>query len=372
MHRNFLLYALFIALSGSVWADDAVEAASAGGIVFEKTKEIIMQDETLTIKKSSGKNFNEASFSIHVDFHFKNISDHNITRKIAFAFPPVICNDSINTMWGGLEQISNGEVTNRGLRDFTVTVDSKPITYTKKMEAHLGQKNITDLLVKLNIPLNPCLIKIGTDNKPNAAYYDHLQKHHLLTEENFPAWQEHIYFEWTQNFPAGKVVHIQHHYTPVIGQKVPSVYSVNDLNDWYKLENPPLKPLWNYSPQRLAESHPTIVNKDKSIYPDEHIDRFCLVPMWIRYRLTTGAYWKEGIGMFKLIITDDSGAPFAVNQFGKNAAIKTSINKNSMTFITKKFIPKEDLLILFLSLPQSNEDLKVCGFKIDKDRGNAG
>src|SRR5438552_2056559 len=98
----FLTLIVLSALLSPAFADDAVEAIAPGNITFEKTPYLIMQDETLTINKLS-KDFYGSDFSVDVDFHFMNISDQNITRKIAFALPPVICNESSHSMWQGLD-----------------------------------------------------------------------------------------------------------------------------------------------------------------------------------------------------------------------------------------------------------------------------
>ncbi|MHB1947786.1 MAG: DUF4424 family protein [Gammaproteobacteria bacterium] len=350
MYKLGLLFLLLISSIFPAWADDTVEAAATGNIIFEKTPELIMQDELLTISKSASKNINEEKFSIDVDFHFKNISDHDVTRKIAFVLPSVRCQMDENTLWRGLDSDGNG------LKDFTTTVNNKSQSFTTRTEAVLGQRNITDLLTKLQIPLNPCKIQTTDNNQPDPRYSLNLKKYHLLTETNEAAWSENIYFEWTQTFPAGKVINIHHHYTPVIGESVPSPRTLDDLNDYFIKNTPPLKPVWNRNPITLIHTNPsmTIANNNQK--------RLCVMPKWVKYHLTTGANWNGGIGVFKLIIKDDTRAPFAVNEFYKNNnGMQTSINENAMTFTIKNFIPTQDLFVLFLSIPKSPAELQACG-----------
>lgn len=360
MRQACLVFAFLILCTNSILADDAVEAASAGGIVLEKSPQLIMQDETLIIEKSGGKNYLESQYRIDVDFHIKNISDHDVTKKIVFVFPPVQCQFDAPTSWRGLEPGTNGMPNEVGLKDFTATVDGKPITPTERIIAMSDQTPITDLLIKHNIPLNPCQLRIESDNKPDFKYRTDLQKYHLLTNNNYPAWTENIYFEWPQVFPAGKTIHIHHHYTPVVGAIVPSPNSVTELNRWFTQEHPPLIPLWNRQPGSLSTTNPSIVSKN-TMQSDKNM-RFCLAPNWVRYHLTTGANWRNGIGVFKLIVKDNTGAPFAINQFFNNDNnVQQLIGINEMTFTTKNFIPNQDLLILFLSIPKTNEDLSACG-----------
>src|SRR4029079_5981496 len=108
---------LIVLLLPISWADDAVEALAPTTMMFEKSKDIQMVDETLTITHNS-KSFNDQDFSVDVDFHFKNTSAQDITRKMAFALPPVRCNMEVNAMWEGLDGKDPYE---KGLKDFTVT-----------------------------------------------------------------------------------------------------------------------------------------------------------------------------------------------------------------------------------------------------------
>jgi hypothetical protein len=362
MKISHLLFLLLVAFAPIAWADDAVEAAVTGDLVFEKAPEISMVDETLTISKSAGTSFSDSTYSIDVDFHFKNTSDHDVVRKIAFVLPPVQCQMDINSMWTGLENSknSNGD-QNKGLKDFSGTVDGKPLVFTKRTEAMMGGHRMTDLLNKLNVPLNPCQIPVMADGTLNPKYSAALQKYHLIVPDtNTAAWTENIYFEWVQTFPAGTVVHIHHHYTPVIGESVPSPRAVSELNDWFTKNNPPLYPIWNGNPATLAINHPSLVSKNTELSGNE--PRICVMPSWVRYHLSTGAYWQGGIGIFKLIINDNSGAPFAVNQFYQQGSpVQTSMTKNSMAFTTQHFVPSQDLLVLFLSLPQTEQDRQACG-----------
>lgn len=359
-----ILLALFIILSmiSCAWADDAVEAPVIGNIVFEKAPELLMQDETLTISKSAGKKLGEESYTIDVDFHIKNTSSHDVTRKIAFVLPPIQCRMDANSTWQGVDSTDAYDMQKHILKDFTTTINGTFQAYTTRTEAMLNQKNITDLLSKLNIPLNPCKI-LTVDGNVDPKYKNDLVKHHLLTESNEAAWSENVYFEWTQNFPAGQVINIHHHYTPTTGGAVLNPRTVQEINDEFTRHVPPLKPIWNHNPESLSQSNPAIMVTDSTLDVGKKQTRFCVMPIWIQYHLTTGAIWNKGIGIFKLIISDDSNAPFAVNQFYKNENAKVVINGNSVTFTIENFIPTQNLLVQFLSLPQSAEDFQACGIK---------
>lgn len=352
MQKTLILIIVFFAVSAA-YADDAVEAVAPGDIVFEKTPNILMLDETLTITKLSNK-FSANDFYIDVNFHFKNISNKDITRKIAFALPPVICNDESHSMWEGMDSPDN--VYEKGLKDYAVFVNGNKITYTQRALANIGQKNITSLLSRLHLPLNPCQIKLTKEGKLDPKYADVLTNNHLITADNMPIWSENIYFEWMQTFPAGKIIEISHRYTPVIGTTVPAPQTINNLNRYFIDRTPRLSPLWNRDPISLVQTNPDLV------YKTTNEPRLCLVPSWVLYRLTTGAYWNSGIGKFKLIVIDKAGAPFAVNKFyGATDKVQTITTNDQMSFTINHFIPKQDLLILFLALPKTNEDLKMCG-----------
>jgi len=357
--RNRLAFLILLSTTfiTSSWADDSVDAALAGGIVLSKSPEIAMQDETLTITKFPSKDINQGKFGIDVDFHFKNTSKQDLVRKIAFVLPPVDCHIDTVTMWRGLEN-TDSEMNNNGLKDFTVTVNDQTQHYTVRREAMMGNRNITDLLTTLKIPLNPCQIKIETDNYPDKKYRNALQQNHLLDSTNSPAWSEHIYFEWLQKFPSNKIVHIQHHYTPVNGQSVTVPYTISDLTQRYSSQSSAQHLMWLRDPSTLTTTNPMIVNHNS----DDHQIRFCLSPMWLDYQLTTGANWQKGIGLFKLIIKDENGATFAVNKFYKDTdQVQKTIQDNTMIFIARNFIPQKNLFVMFLALPQTRQDLQICG-----------
>lgn len=41
--------------------------------------------------------------------------------------------------------------------------------------------------------------------------------------------------------------------------------------------------------------------------------------------------------------------------------VETKLTKYQMVFTLNHFVPTQDLLILFLALPQTKEELKSCG-----------
>lgn len=355
MNKSNLKYLLLLLFVSPTWADDSIEASSTGNIVFEKVPQLIMEDETLTINKSKGEGLGTAQFSIDVDFHFKNTSSEDITRKIAFVLPPILCREDMRSSWTGLDADNPNQPSKHELKDFTVVVNGESKSFTKRTEALIDKRNITELLNKHNIPLNPCKIQVTAEGKPDPRYSKELEKNHLLTSANEPEWSEHIYFEWTQTFPAGKTINIHHHYSTPSGGSVVAPRSLKELNETLTQNNSSQQPIWNKSPDTLATTHPSLVKTDGTS------KRFCVMPEWVRYQLTTGANWNGGIRNFKLIIKDDADAPFAINKFYKDKNAQVSIDKNTMTFTMKDFVPTENLHIQFLSLPQTENELQSCG-----------
>lgn len=367
MRKQLFFWMVLSILMCPAFADDAVEAVAPGDIVFEKTPNIIMQDETLTITKLS-KDFQGRDFSIDVVFHFKNISNQDMTRNVAFALPPVICNDESHSTWEGLNNGNANDANQKGLKDFTAFANKEKINYTLRFTAELEKHNITTLLEELHIPLNPCQIKLTKEGKLDPQYAKALTDNHLITTNNLPAWSENIYFEWKQVFPAGKVIEITHHYTPVIGTSVPSPLSEKEINRYYTDSTQSYTPLWNRDPSTLVKSNPELIYKTPITYVNPPADiegpRYCVIPSWVLYRLTTGAYWNGGIGTFHLLINDQAQGPFAVNKFYSSTdTVQTKIANDQMSFTLDHFTPTQDLMVLFLSLPQSKDDLKLCGIK---------
>lgn len=364
--RNHILTLMFLfVFSTPLFADDAVVAVAPGDITFEKNPSIIMQDETLTITKLS-QTFLGGDFNIDVDFHFFNTSKQDITRKIVFALPPVSCTEENHSMWEGFDSGSPDEAYLKGLKDLAIFVDGKKVSITQRVVATLGQSNITELLNRLHLPLNPCKIRLTKDGKLDPRYASVLTSNHLLTADNSAAWSENIYFEWTQVFPAGKVIDIYHHYTPVVGSMVPSPQTIADINRLFKDRTPPYTPMWNRDPAGLIQANPELIYHAPGglSNPQSNTEgpRLCVIQSWVLYRLTTGAYWNGGIGVFNLVINDQAGAPFAVNQFYRPTDnVQTKTSKYQASYKINHFVPTQDLLVLFLSLPQTGADFKSCG-----------
>lgn len=337
-----------LAVSGVLYADDAVEAVATQDLTFEKPDNLIMKTEKLTIS-NLGKGFYDRKFLVDVDFNFINTSNQAITRKIAFILPPVQCKAELNSMWNGLE---SEDQHNTALNDFTLTVDGKPTAFTQRTEAKLNNQNITALLKELNIPLNPCLIKFADDGYPDKQYRDVLIKHHLLDQNHFPLWVENIYFEWTQTFPANQLVNIHHQYTPVAGSSVPSSYTKEMLTQWVAYPDKSAKLIWSKNLEALADA------KSKSSEM-----RYCVVPSWVAYHLSTVALWKGGVGRFELIIKDTSGGIFAVNNFAEqrdDQLIRKQLKPDETSFTIDNLTSAKDVKVLFLAVPQTAEDGQYC------------
>lgn len=355
MLKTLGLFIIGSLITSTVLADDAIEASPTSNIQFEKTNDLIMQDETLIITRLASKSLSDTKVNIDVDFHFKNISQTDITRKIAFVLPPIFCREDKRSSWSGMGE-KNETSSALSFQDFTTTVDENTQTYTTREEVFLENKNITDLLKKLNIPLNPCKIPFDSDGKPKGKYFSILQQNHLLTEANEPAWSENIYFEWTQTFPANKTIYVKHHYTTSTGGSVLSPRTLDDIENIFTQHTPAYTPIWNQNIETLKDSNASIVKTT------DNIPHYCVMPIWVDYNLLTGAEWKNGIGEFTLRIKDDNSLPLAVNQFYKNSdQVQTSKDSNSINFTIKSFIPSENIFIQYLSMPQTSEEMQSCG-----------
>lgn len=362
MRTTLILATLLSFFSLISYADDAVEAVAPGEITFEKSPDLLMLDETLTITKLN-KTFLEQDFKVDVDFHFKNTSNKDIKRKVVFVLPPVMCTEENHSMWRGWNPTDPYAEHEKGLKDFVLTVDGKKVNYTLRVTAKMGAKDITAELLALHLPLNPCMIHFTKEGHLDPKVASVLASHHWLSADESAGWAEHILFEWTQVFPAGKTIAVSHHYTPVAGSMVPSTQTLSDINRYFTDSTPPYKPIWSRSPITLEQTNPSDVYKpavNASASPEPI--KFCVLPSWILYRLTTGANWNGGIGHFRLNVIDQAGAPFAINTFySPTDVVETTKSPTQMSFAIQHFVPQHDLKVQYLSLPQTKEDLKTCG-----------
>jgi hypothetical protein len=109
-----------------------------------------------------------------------------------------------------------------------------------------------------------------------------------LFDESFPEWTVILTHHWQQTFPARRILHVRHEYSPVVGERItdladltsqkPETHHLSNFAQW--CIDPPLRKT-------------LIAAMRKESYGGVQ---------WVDYILTTANTWKKPIKQFELIV----------------------------------------------------------------------
>lgn len=209
---------------------------------------------------------------VTVDYDFLNETDRDITSEVAFPIPPYSCGD--------VEDCPLDE-----LNDFRVSVDGQNILPLSDVKA--------------------------------------MSKQHVKT------------YHWSQTFPANKIIHVSHVYSPITG------YEPVQLKNFPKrfpnaCIDPPLQRKLN------AETKAYLEGQKKPTFSDYYSTR------WVDYILITANNWKMPIKDFELVVEKPApreGVMWSTS-FCWNGQV-TRIDPNHFSAHVKDFVPTKNLTIFF-------------------------
>lgn len=335
------------------WANDTTGSVAAGGIQFAKTSAIKMQSEVLSI----------SSEQVKVDYVFKNLTDKDVTTTVIFPLPASTTNgidaaddpwdDEVEALDVDTDKTKTAQEKIMPLQEFTVIVNGQPVKHQVKIQAQLNGKDITAILKKAGIPLNPDIAgqdDIGEDNLdmddgllPVAQYHRWLKKAKqlgFLDKQGNPLWKKQIFYYWTQTFPAHQTVAITHEYKPVSGFTPGTPTSCVSLLQ--KEAHPP---------EEICLS--SGIDNGDHIYTNgvefnEWSAKNGGVTEEVQYILTTGANWAGPIENFTLILRYPANAMAVYVPFYGSTPAKLTKTPGLTQIALKHFTPKQDLRILFI------------------------
>lgn len=343
MMRLPLCAALLTAAAFPALANDGWGGISATGLVFGQTEDIAMMDEDLYIGIDD----------IRVSYVFKNTSDKDVTGEVIFPLPP------INIAATTYSEFSLPEDRNAAdLVGFTATLDgvAQPVTIDRiaVMEplwdeaAPLAQvydspgTDVTARLEGLGLPLSvdTTVISDAILALPEA------EQQKLVAEglveimeasgdqpaEALALWSVILRYHWTQTFPAGAEVAIQHAYA---NRSPGGLFSWADPPDEYRQPEVDRYCIDAGTSKAMAE---------RLIWGEGEEQQTMGVAHNIAYVLRTANSWAGPIGHFKLTI--DKGAAENIVSLCAEGLEKTS----PTTFVMEKtdFTPDRDLEILIV------------------------
>lgn len=275
-----MLAALVAYLTEAI-ADDSSATLGAGGLELTKAADIRMAAEDLYLSPNAVK----------LRYEFTNDGPKDVDTVVAFPLPDI---DTSELYLESIGTVSNDPIN---FVDFRVMADGQSIPVQVEQRAFLGNRDVTDIVKSVGLPINVILANDTPLDKLAPAKKRILERAGLAeaegSDQERPKWVVRTKFYWTQHFPAGKTIIIEHSYKPVTGQ---TFFTPSDLDpkaksdrNWqqnYCMDGPTLAAIR----QRMAQ-HKAAGQNDGTlnIYSTDFI-------------LTTANNWKGGIGRFHLTI----------------------------------------------------------------------
>ena len=368
--REFLLLYIALPFSGTHANDSAVTFRNSA-LVYQPNEDVEMEKEDLTISEDK----------VRVEYTFFNHGPKT-TLDVAFplpasptfepvdgSFPDAPFWDPIFETYNHLDTISGlkspdtpwfspfiftDQPKHRPFANFQRTEDNKKLPYNWKIIAlDTNGKDVTESLKRYKMPLsanylNGVMDQGGLDLHPEfikPLKTLGLLDHNTKTSRYTAKFQTQVIFYWTSVFPARKIKHTTHTYTPQHGNRFFSLNSDGTipsvpLEEFREpIHNEFIKMFFKEAPKRKRIQK--WINEAKQQKPQSF---YSLTYNRIRYVLTTGKNWKNGrIKNFTLNIPIPKHTEvFVMGIQGLKKVGKT------LTVSLKNFVPQEELNIFYI------------------------
>ena len=249
-------------------------------------------------------------------YRFLNTSNRDITVHVAFPLP-----DLKASLMDDAVMIPTDDPVN--FVGFATTADGQPVRANVEQKAYVNDRDETQALTRLRIPLSPFAAQDVISKLP-AAERASLKRLGLIDDEGLPLWTLKTAFFWQQQFAAGRETIIEHRYKPSVGTVVPV-----DAAGLAKL----LKSA-DYRKYCADQDLLATLAKSRSDFSQWSID----------YVLKTGANWAGPIKDFRLVV--DKGSPDNLVSFCGQGVKR--IGPTQFEMKKSDFTPQQDLAILIL------------------------
>lgn len=284
---------------------------------------------------------------VEVEYEFLNESDRDITTEVAFPIPHFQCDNAVQGQ-------------DPHFRDFRVWVDGAEIQYQTVLHAIANGLDETKLLTDDKIPASAIEIDINKCYEPDqsseinrlsASARKKLVQAGLIDDDGNPIWTVEKTYRWSMTFPARKIVHVRHEYSPALGQsQIPEGYfrpieaNLQGKADSAGLDGHPTEIVDQYAQLfRNACADVSVVQGLES-RPGSGTDIH-----WVNYILTTANTWKTPIKDFTLIV--DTTNPWDKTPITANFCWDGPITHPDPTHYVvekKDFHPDKELAVYFL------------------------
>lgn len=332
MKRIAMLGLGALLLATPVMANDSSAELAAGGLTLTHSDRIEMRSEDLFVSVDQ----------IVVRYRFINISDQPVRTIVAFPMPDIGGEGFFETDHG----LPSDDATN--LLDFATTVDGTPVKAQVEQKAIVNGLDRTEWLKGHGVPLaahrpeaGEALDALSPADRQEAidlglAWIDEYDVGNGWEKHMTPSWVLKTTFYWTQVFPPGKEVLVEHRYKPSVGGSVSSLLG----SSMWGLEG-------DGAEQTRAMTRDYCIDQDFLNAVDQHRKgpKYSgFQELRVAYILTTGANWAHSIGDFRLVV--DKGAATNLVSFCGDGVRKISPTRFEMR--KTDFFPERDLKILIL------------------------
>jgi hypothetical protein len=316
-----------VAAASLVSANDSTAEMTAGGLVLRNSRNIDLLEEDLFVSAEQ----------VRVSYVFKNQARRDERVTVAFPMP-----DRDLTI--------EGESDVGFVRNFATSVEGRPVQTQVERRAVLGSVDHSALLIRLRMPIAPPTTweenRIdpvrAAWNRLGSADRGRLKDLRLIHEDADglqPLWTVKETHFWTQVFPAGRELRIQHRYVPGTGGSVGAL-----------LIDPDIRKM----PEGRAQMREYCV--DQTFL--KAIDRMRREagengsPSELRfgYILRTGANWRSPIRNFRLVV--DKGDPRNIVSFCAKGVRRISPTRFEVR--RSNWRPSDDLRVLVVRPFTSN------------------
>jgi hypothetical protein len=315
------------------FANDSTAELTTGGLVLAKSPSVEMRSEDLFVSEKE----------IRVRYRFFNAED--VTATVAFPMPDVVF-DGPDT--GIAIPTQNAE----NFLDFQTIADGKTVTAGLEQKIFVKGVDRTAQFKTLGVPFTAqfheaakALDGLSPEHQADlkaleAAIPDDYDvgkgmEHHLA-----PSWTLKSTYFWSQTFPAGREIVIEHHYRPSVGETSGNMLGSNYLQ---RAE------LERYQTTYCVDADFFKTAKGGKVKPENSgVAESPYFERRIAYVLTTAANWAKPIGDFHLIV--DKGSPDSLVSFCADDVKKISATQFEIRHAN--FTPSRDLHVLILYRPK--------------------
>lgn len=333
--RRWLSGAALTALlwAGTALANDSTAELAAGGLVLKKTDSIEMRSEDLFISQKE----------VVVRYRFQNTSAAPVSTVVAFPMPDIGGEGFFESDNG----LPSDDATN--LLQFHTLVDGKPVKAQVEQKAFVGDVDRTAWLKARKVPLaahrpeaGRALDALGQADKQAAvnlgiAWVEEFDRGKGWETHMAPSWVLKTTFYWTQTFPPGQVVEVEHRYTPAVGGSVDTIVGSSmwdeDTEGWATAMR---------KKYCVDQAFVAAVRRKRGSASEGSMSGY--TEKRIAYVLKTGANWAKPIGDFRLVV--DKGAADNLVSFCATGVKK--IGPTRFEVVKKDYVPTADLDILVL------------------------